>query len=230
MARKLKATDKQIDAKKKRSAVEVERRVTHSLNHPVRLDALSILIERVSSPKEIAHILGVTVGAASFHVGELFADDVIELVEIKQRRGAVEHFYKAKLRPEITDEEWRRMSAGTRREMAGLLFRAVVAEGLSSMRHGKMDTDDDLYIGWKVVPVDVKGKQELTKAQLAMQEQVEDIRTRSESRIAAGKEALSVRVVAVMGFERGRPGDEPHGDSLDKSILKPARKRSGKKG
>lgn len=207
-------TTKAKDARKGRSAEAVERRVAHAVIHPVRLDAVSIFFERTASPKEISKLLKVPLGTVSFHVAELLADDVIELVKTEPRRGAVEHFYRAKLRPEVTDEEWKAMPKASRRKMAGLLLQAIVAEGLSSLRHGKMDADDDLNLIWMPMRLDAEASDEVSQLQAEMLERFEDLKVRNEARLPEGENAAPVRIVVMMSFERGRPGGRPPGDAL----------------
>lgn len=186
-----------------------EAAISYAVNHPIRLDCLAILIERTASSKEIAEVLEVEVPAADHHVRELFVDGVVELVNTEKggrRRGAEEHFYRARVRPEVGNEELARMPRKRRRDMAGCILRAIVALGLSSLRHGAMDDDDDLHLAWKVVPVDTEGAAELADALAESLERVEAIRERNEARAAESGARLSPRIVGSMGFKRGEPG------------------------
>jgi hypothetical protein len=212
-AKKSTKTGKPKNTRKGRSARAMEQRISHSVNHPVRLDAMSILVERVASPKELQKMLRVPLGTASFHVKELFADDAIELVKTVQRRGAVEHYYRAKVRPEVTDEEWRAMPKPARRKFAATLLQAIVAEGLASLRHGMMDTDDDLYLVWMPVRLSAEGRDEVYELHAEMHERLEEVKARDEARQIEGEGDLPVRIVAMMGFERSRRG-RPDGDNL----------------
>jgi hypothetical protein len=198
-----------------RSARATERRVAHAVIHPIRLDALSILFERMASPKEIALLLRKPLGTVSFHVAELLADEAIELVKTEPRRGAVEHYYRARLRPEVSDEEWRALPKGSRRKFAATLLQAIVAEGLASLRYGKMDADEDLHLAWLPMRLDAEGRDEVSELQAEMLGRLEAVKERSEARLPAdGDDAASVRIVVTMGFERGRPNGQPPGDSL----------------
>lgn len=199
---------------KKRKPRTVERRIPHAVNHPVRLDVLSILIERVASPNEMSEQLKVALGNVSFHVTELLRDGVIELVKTAQRRGAIEHYYRAKTRPEISDKEWAKLPKASRRQIVSLVLQAIVAESLTSLKHGKMDADDHLHLAWKVMRLDQDGCREVSELQAEMLERVESIREENEERLDSAEDG-SVRIVAMMGFERGTSGTEPVGDALD---------------
>lgn len=206
MAKAVKKTEKSEKASKKRQGrATAERRVAHSVNHPVRLDVLSILFERIASPNEMANQLRVALGTVSFHVTELVRDGVIELVKTEQRRGAIEHYYQARTRPEISNEELRRMPKAARRKMAALHLQAIVAEGLAALKNGRMDADDDLNLIWMPMALDAKGRDKVSKLQAEMYEQLNEIK--AEHTVASEDgEAPPTRIAAIMWYERGGIG------------------------
>lgn len=81
-------------------------RVIKALTHPLRVDILRALEERVASPSELADEIGAPLGNVSYHVRQLHALGLIELVKTTPRRGAIEHHYKALARAPISDEAW----------------------------------------------------------------------------------------------------------------------------
>jgi DNA-binding transcriptional ArsR family regulator len=192
-----------------------ERKIAHAVIHPVRLDALSILFEQVASPKEIHQILRVPLATVSFHVSELLADGAIELVKTKPRRGAVEHYYRAKLRPEVSDEEWRALPRNSRRKFAATLLQAIIAESLASLRHGEMEADDDLHLTWMPMRLDVQGCKELADLQAEMLERFAAVKADGERRLGDDPDGTgSERIVAILGFERSLLG-RSMGDAFD---------------
>ena len=80
--------------------------VVKALAHPLRVQILNILDERTASPVEIARELDVPLGNVSYHVRTLARLRLIKIVGRRQRRGAIEHFYRADERPVITDRAW----------------------------------------------------------------------------------------------------------------------------
>jgi len=87
---------------RKRSGADlVTYRQMHALSKEARLRILSILAERVASPKEMAEELGEGLSQVSYHVSVLRECKLIELVGKEPRRGAVEHFYRARI-PTLT--------------------------------------------------------------------------------------------------------------------------------
>ena len=71
----------------------VEQIVAKAFAHPLRVQILIILNERVASPNLLAQELDQSLNLVAYHVRVLEKYDCIELVDTKQRRGATEHFY-----------------------------------------------------------------------------------------------------------------------------------------
>lgn len=71
-----------------------EKRLAKALSHPLRAQALPLFAKGPASPNEVAKQLGVDVTSLAYHVRVLRQLGCIELVETKQRRGALEHFYR----------------------------------------------------------------------------------------------------------------------------------------
>src|SRR5882757_4320116 len=82
--------------------------------HPTRVRCFMILAERTASPVEIAQQIGKDVGHVGYHVRKLQQLDLIELVDERPVRGAVEHFYRAIERPVVREEGFAALSVPER--------------------------------------------------------------------------------------------------------------------
>jgi DNA-binding transcriptional ArsR family regulator len=78
----------------RRRAVSIDQRLAKALSHETRAQILALIAEGKASPKEVAERLGQDIRGVSYHVRVLHRLGCVELVETKQRRGAIEHFYK----------------------------------------------------------------------------------------------------------------------------------------
>lgn len=78
-------------------------RLVKALAHPLRIQILAILEERVASPSQIAEELGAPLGNVSYHVRQLAELGLISLVKTQPVRGTLEHYYRAEIRPRISD-------------------------------------------------------------------------------------------------------------------------------
>lgn len=81
-------------------------RLVKALAHPLRVQILRVLQDRVASPSELSTELDVRLANLSYHMRVLARLEVIELVKTQPRRGAVEHYYRARGRLRVTDEAW----------------------------------------------------------------------------------------------------------------------------
>lgn len=75
----------------------VDARVVKALSHPTRVRILELLQQReLASPVELAGELEIPLGTVSYHVRRLEQLGFIELATRTQRRGAIEHHYRAR--------------------------------------------------------------------------------------------------------------------------------------
>lgn len=187
----------------------IEEAVAYAVGHPIRIDALAILNEGTASPNEIAKMIGEGVSKVGHHVKELFDSGCIEFVGTEQRRGATEHFYRAIGQPFVSDEEARELPPETQREFAALILQAIMAEGLASLRAGKMDTDNDIWMSWRSISLDEQGRREVAGEQAASYARIEEIEAKSAARLLESEQAGTSTIVAALGFERSRAGRPP---------------------
>jgi predicted ArsR family transcriptional regulator len=74
----------------------IDQRLAKALSHSLRARALTLIAEGTAcSPKAIAGALGLDVRQVAYHVRVLRKLGCIELAGTQQRRGAVEHIYRA---------------------------------------------------------------------------------------------------------------------------------------
>lgn len=69
--------------------------------HPLRARILSALTKGARSPNELAAEFNEPLGNVSYHVVVLRDLGMVELVDTAARRGAIEHYYRARWRVEI---------------------------------------------------------------------------------------------------------------------------------
>src|SRR3954449_4970232 len=114
--------------------------IARVLSHPLRPRILQILQDRgEASPNEIAGALDVPLGTLSYHTRLLRDAGWIELVREVPRRGAVEHFYRAVVRPEVDDAQWERLPLGVRRRLASMTIGQVLQAAADAVAAGGLD-------------------------------------------------------------------------------------------
>ena len=73
----------------------IDQRLVRALAHPLRVQILELLTERVASPNRLSEQLGIGLTHVAYHTRALDRWGCLELVDTAQRRGATEHFYTA---------------------------------------------------------------------------------------------------------------------------------------
>lgn len=76
----------------------IDERLVRALSHPLRVQILEILSERVASPNDLSEELGVELTHVAYHTRTLDRCGCLELVDTAQRRGATEHYYRTAAR------------------------------------------------------------------------------------------------------------------------------------
>ncbi len=179
----------------------VDQRLVKALAHPVRVQALTILNERVASPNELAKELDEGLSQISYHVKVLKDYGCIELVKTEPRRGAVEHFYRATARAFLTDEDWQRLPKSVRPSMSATLLQTIMDDAVGALKAGTFDARDDHHLSWTPVIVDEQGWEDLAAVLSDALDHVLQVQAESAGRLAEeGEEGLSA-TVTMMGFE-----------------------------
>jgi len=96
-----------------------DQRVIKALSHPLRFRILVVLNQRVASPSEIASELDEPLGNVAYHTKILAENGAIEQVRTAPVRGALEHFYRAQIRPWFDDEMSAQLPNSVRRALFG---------------------------------------------------------------------------------------------------------------
>src|ERR687890_2282479 len=103
----------------------VDPRLAKALSHPMRARILTILNERVASPNEISEMIDERLPNVSYHVRALLDLGCIELVSTAQRRGAIEHYYRAIVRPFFSDRDWKRLPKSGRQAISDAILQIL---------------------------------------------------------------------------------------------------------
>jgi DNA-binding transcriptional ArsR family regulator len=185
----------------KETAGLVDSRLAKALSHPMRARILAILNERVASPNEIAETIGERLPNVSYHVRALDELGCIELVRTAQRRGAIEHYYRALKRPYFTDRDWKRLPQSARQAMSDVALQMIWEDVSTAIEGDTFEARSDRYLSRSPLTLDERGWKEVNQALGRLMEQVERAAAQSKKRLAKGEESgVSSRLV-LMHFE-----------------------------
>lgn len=173
------------------------------VSHPVRVKCLSILAERTSSPKQMGTELGEETSNVSYHVRELEKLGVVELVDEKKRRGAVEHFYRARTLAYVSDEEWAKLPIAQRSPYSLYILQMAMADVAAAIETTSFDRRDDRYLTRTPGTVDERGWGELHDLHEEMFDRMLEILAGSADRRSKTPEEPGIPIMSIaMFFER----------------------------
>jgi DNA-binding transcriptional ArsR family regulator len=192
-------------AKKRRRAGRASRKSTGSLkdklvkglNHPVRVNALTILSERVACPKEISEQLEVKLSNVAYHVRVLEELGLVEITEEESVRGAVAHFYKAIDLQALDNQVWERLDPKVRSAFSGYILEALIADAARSVAAGVIDLRNDRRLIHRPMLLDEEGWRQVAEIQEEANKMITKAEAAAAKRINGGT-GNSIRAVAAL--------------------------------
>lgn len=182
-----------------------------ALNHPVRVKALTILTEKIASPKEISAQIDAPLSNVSYHVRVLDELGLVEIVEEESVRGSVAHFYKAVDRPLIDNPDWEKLSPKVRSAFSGYVIETLMSDAAASLASGVFDQRDDRHLSRTSLLLDERAWRKISDIQAKALNQILKEQTAAAQRLGKSG-AEGIRAIAGMTcFEvpQPPPPDQP---------------------
>jgi DNA-binding transcriptional ArsR family regulator len=160
-------------------------RLVKALAHPLRVSILRVLQSRVASPSEIAEEISAPLGNVSYHVRVLERAGLLKLVRTRQRRGAVEHYYKAVGRLRITDKAWAQVPEIIKNAMVSATLDQTGRYVSAAASVGGFDRGD-AHVSRRPMTLDAQGFAEMAAAVNQLLERTYEVEAESQERLSAG--------------------------------------------
>ncbi len=209
---------------KKKKSTGVDQRLVKALAHPLRVQILTILNERMASPNELSKELEEGLSQVSYHVKVLKDFECIEMTKTEPRRGAVEHYYRATARAFLTDSDWQTLPDSVKPGVSAASVQMIVDDVVEALKGGTFDAREDRHLSWTPGVVDEQGWEESTELVAETLKQVVKIHADSAKRLAkSGEEGVPATVV-LLNFE----GVAPEEKSAQKAKKRKSKKRAKK--
>jgi DNA-binding transcriptional ArsR family regulator len=132
-------------------------KVYKALSHPLRMKIMAILSEGEASPSDLAERLGEPLGNVAYHTKTLVDLDCIELTRTAPRRGALEHYYRATVRPFLTQEQWAQLPAASRRSISAGTLSEIWRDASAAVESKTFDSRPDRHLSWTNLALDEQG-------------------------------------------------------------------------
>ena len=179
-------------------------RLVKALAHPIRVRIMGLLERGSATPKAMADELGMPLGNVSYHVRMLVDLGSIELVSTTPRRGALEHHYKAVVRPFFDDAAYATFPTSTKRALRGDVLQEIWNDIGGAAESATLD-DQKTHIARHAMKLDAKGVEEIAALLSDTADRIQEIRKASAGRL--GKKRTSAEaiptVVATLAFRAG---------------------------
>ncbi len=169
------------------------------------IKVLVALVERAASPKEVADSLRLKVPTASHHVKKLERMGLIELVEEKEVRGAVQHIYRAVVRPIVSDEEWEKLGLEERQRYSIWIVQMILVDAARSFEAGLFDARTNNHLSRTPLVVDEQGVDEIAEIQNQALNDIIEVAASSADRMVGSSEVGIDFIAALMCFELPEP-------------------------
>jgi DNA-binding transcriptional ArsR family regulator len=203
-------TKKTIKAKGK-AKTGVDQRLVKALAHPLRVQILMILNERMASPNELSKELDEGLSQVSYHVKVLKDYQCIEMVKTEPRRGAVEHYYRATARAFLGDSDFQHLPDSIKPGATSAVLQMMMDDVVSALEAGTFTGRDDMHLSWTPGVLDEQGWGEMVDLVNGTLDDAMDIQSKSASRLAkSGEEGIPATVVLMHfeGLEPTKPGEK----------------------
>jgi DNA-binding transcriptional ArsR family regulator len=183
-------------------------RYVKALAHPLRIRILAMLADRVASPVQLAAHLDATLGTVAYHVRTLHSLGLVELVDTRQRRGATEHYYRAREHPRFPDDAWSGLAPVAKQRMLSAILQQIGQYVTSAAAAGGFD-HADAHMTRMSLRLDDPGFRQLAAASRKWLREAERIEEAAAERLERGTDGDGDAGVdaglVVMVFE-GRSG------------------------
>jgi DNA-binding transcriptional ArsR family regulator len=184
----------------------IDQRLVRALAHPVRVQILEILSGRVASPNMLATELDTGLSHVSYHTRALERCGCLELVETAQRRGATEHFYKAKPHAFIGNRTWRQVPRSVRGAITASSLQTFIDKAVAALEAGTIDDREDTTFTWMPLHLDPEGWDDVNAILRDARARILEAQEASNRRTAGSEhdERIISAVVALANFEMGQ--------------------------
>jgi DNA-binding transcriptional ArsR family regulator len=193
-------------------------RYVKALAHPLRIRILAMLADRSASPVQLAAKLDATLGTVAYHVRTLHSLGLVELVDTRQRRGATEHYYRAREHPRFPDTAWGGLAPVAKQRMLNAMLQQIGQYVTDAAAAGGFDRAD-AHMTRHAMRLDERGFTQLAEATTKWLREAERIEEAAGKRLDAqpsndGNDgALEVGLVVMLFEARAatEDGQRPQG-------------------
>jgi hypothetical protein len=180
----------------------IDQRLVRAVAHPLRVQILDALTDRVASPNALANELETGLSDVAYHTRELDRFGCLDLVDTAQRRGATEHFYKAAPGAFVGARGWRKVPQPVLGGVSAATLQTFLDKAIAALEAGTLDGRKDTVFRWMPLFLDEEGWKEVVAILEEATNLVLAAHLRSQDRLneTGGRGGVST-VVGMASFE-----------------------------
>jgi DNA-binding transcriptional ArsR family regulator len=173
--------------------------------HPLRMEIMDLLDDRVASPSQLAAELGSPLSLTSYHVRQLASWGLVKLVRRRQVRGSIEHFYTATVRPTLSDETWAKIPSVVKRALVGSSLSQLGREIAAAGEAGGFDREDMHFTRTRLT-LSPEGWRTVAGYLADLLDRIDQLREDEAAKLAADPDGKSIEAtIAMLLFESPWP-------------------------
>ena len=176
-----------------------------AINHPLRVELLTILRDREASPSELAKELGEELGVVNYHARKMEKLHMLEIVRERPVRGSTEHFYKASTRPWWTTEQWAQLDPKVKSATTACGLHWLIQDAAAALNAGTFDGRDERHLSRSPMLLDERGWNAVSELLDATLDAVLEEHAQASQRLAGSGEEPIPAVVGLLSFEMPAP-------------------------
>ena len=189
-------------------------RYVKALAHPLRIRILAMLADRSASPVQLSSKLDATLGTVAYHVRTLHSLGLVELVDTRQRRGATEHYYRAREHPRFPDDAWSDLAPVAKQRMLSAMLQQIGQYVTGSAAAGGFDRSE-AHMTRSALRLDERGWQQLATATRKWLREAEKIQEGAAQRM----DAAAASDGAALDGDAASDGNGSAGPGLDVGLV-----------
>lgn len=187
--------------------LELDQQLSLVIASEITVRVLIYLVERAGSPKEVADRLGTDTPKISHHVKKLERLNLVELIEEREVGGAIQHIYRAVIRPIVSDREWAELDIEERQRYSVWIVQMILADAAISFAANLFDADPRNHLSRTPLLLDVEGLGEVAAVQNEALSRYFDVeRISTQRRAETGNPGIHV-IAAMMCFRLPGPSE-----------------------
>lgn len=181
-------------------------KIAKAYAHPLRIEIMHLLDNRIASPSQLSTELAAPLSLTSYHVRQLASMGLVKLVARRQKRGSIEHFYTATVRPRIYDDVWARVPPIVKRAILGGRLTQVGKEVVQAAEAGGFDRQD-VHLTRTRLTLTPEDWQTVAEDLAALLTRLDKLKAKSDATLTADPHADRIdATVVMMLFEAAVPG------------------------